>query len=67
MIPAVELCPDDFQDIKKALVMQDAVDILPVLDQLFRFKLTSVFVLLLQLLQPQSYATNAGSIRTFGG
>ena len=66
-MPADELCPNDFRDVGEALVVQHAVDVLPVLGQLPRPKLTSVFVSVLQLLQPQSHATNADSIRTFGG
>ena len=46
-------------------MVQHTVDVLPVLDQLFCLKLASVFVFILQLLQPQFHATNAGSIRTF--
>ena len=43
-----ELCPDDFWDKRKALVVQYAVNVLPViLDQLFRSKLTSMFVFVL--------------------
>ena len=65
-MPADELCPDDFRDVGEALVVQHAVEVLPVLGQLSRPKLASVFVSVLQLLQPQSHATNADSIRTFG-
>ena len=41
---------DDFRDIEEALVMQHAVDVLPVLDQLSRSKLASMFVFVFQLL-----------------
>ena len=50
VMPADELYSDDFRDVSKGLVVQDAVNVLPILDQLFRLKLASVFVLLLQLL-----------------
>ena len=43
---ANELCPDDFRDVGEALVVQHAVNVLPVFDQLFRPKLASIFVLL---------------------
>ena len=66
-MPADELCLDDFRDVGEALVVQHAIDVLPVLGQLSRPKLASVFVFVLQLLQPQSYATDADSIRNFGG
>ena len=52
-MPADELCPDDIRDLEEALVIQHTIDVLPVvLDQLFRLKLASVFVFVLQLLQP---------------
>ena len=62
---ADEFCPDNIRNIGEALVVQHAINVLPVFDQLFRFKLANVFVFVLQLLQPQSYAINAGNIRTF--
>ena len=66
MIPIDELCSNNFRDIEEALVVQHAVDILPVvLDQLFRPKLASVFIFVLQLLQPQAYT--AKDIRLFLG
>ena len=65
-MPADKLCLDDFRDVKEALIMQHVINILPVLDQLFYPKRASMFVLLLQLLQLQSHATNTGSIKTFG-
>ena len=47
-MPIDELCPDDFWDVKEALVVQHAVDIMPVVfDQLFHPKLTSMFVFVL--------------------
>ena len=58
VMPTNKLCSDDFQDVGEAMVIQDAVDVLPVLDQLFRPKLASVFVFVLQLLQPQSNAAD---------
>ena len=51
-MPADELYPDDFRDIGEALVVQHALDVLLVLGQLPRPKLASVFVSILQLLQP---------------
>ena len=39
-----KLCSDDFRDVGEALVVQDVVDVLPVLDQLFRPRFASVFV-----------------------
>ena len=65
-MPTNELYLDNFRDVKEALVMQHIVNILPVVfDQLFRPKFTSVFVFVLQPLQPQSHAPNTGCIRTF--
>ena len=66
-MPADELCSDDFRDVGEALVMQHTINILPVFGQLPRPKLASVFVSVLQLLQPQSHVTDADSKRTFGG
>ena len=63
-MPTDELYSDDFQDIREALVMQHAINVLPVLDQLFCPKLASMFVFALQLLQPQFQASNASSIKT---
>ena len=46
--------------------MQHVINILPViLDQLFCYKLISMFVFVLQLLQPQIHAAN--NIRPFLG
>ena len=47
-MPTDELRSDDFRDVGEALVVQHAVDVLPVLGQLFQPKLASVFVFGLQ-------------------
>ena len=45
-----ELYPDNFQDVREALVVQNDIDVLPVIfDKLFRSKLASMFVFVLQL------------------
>ena len=64
-MPADKFCLDDFRDVGKTLVVQDAVDVLPVFDQLFRPKFASVFVFVLQFLQPQPHTTNVDSVKTF--
>ena len=48
MMPTNKLCLDDFRDVGEALVVQNVVDVLPILDQLFRPKLASMFVFGLQ-------------------
>ena len=47
MIFADEFCPDNFRDIREALMVQHADDVLPVFNQLFRSKLASIFVFVL--------------------
>ena len=47
VIPANKLYSDDFWNVGEALVVQDAVHVLPILDQLFHFKLASMFVFVL--------------------
>ena len=65
---ADEFCLDDFWDVKSALVMQYAVDVLPaVLNQLFCSKFLRLFVPVLQFLESQSHAANADLIKAFGG
>ena len=51
-MPADKLRLDDFWDVAKAMVVQYAVDVLPVFDYLFCPKFASVFVIALQFLQP---------------
>ena len=61
-----ELCSDDFRDIRKVLVVQDVINVFPVLFiQLFRSEFLSLRIFFLEFLQPQFYATNTGSIKTF--
>ena len=48
VMPTNKLYLDDFWDVEEVLVVQDAVNVLPVLDQLFCPKLASVFVFGLQ-------------------
>ena len=56
---ADEFCPDNFQDVGKALVMQYAINVfLAILDWLFRFKFPYLFIFVLQLLKFQSHAAN---------
>ena len=51
-MPIDELCPDDFRNIREALVVQQAINVLPVVfDQFFRLKLANMFVFVLQFLQ----------------
>ena len=49
-MPTNKLCLNDFLDVGEALVVQDAVNVLPVLDQLFCPKLASIFVFGLQFM-----------------
>ena len=68
MMLADEFCLHDFQDVKKALVMQHVIDVLLIiLDQLFGFKFPRLFVFGLQFLESQSHAADAGLIRAFEG
>ena len=66
-MPADVLYPDSFQDIKKAPVMQDPINVFTALlaKLLIGLKLLCLLVFDLQLMQPQFYATSAGCIRTF--
>ena len=64
---ADELCLDSFRDVKKAFMVQNTFDILPVLYWLFSLEPLRLFVFILQYLQPQSHAANAGFIRIFKG
>ena len=61
-----KLCLDDFRDVEEALVVEHAVDVVSVF-WVFRPGLPGSLVFGLQLLQPQFHATDAGSIRIFGG
>ena len=47
VMPTNKLYSDNFWDVEEALVVQDVVDVLPVLDQLFHPKLASMFVFVL--------------------
>ena len=52
VMPANKFCPDDFRDIKEALVVQHAVDILPIgIAWLLSSNLPSLVVLILKFLQ----------------
>ena len=64
---ANELCLDNFRDIGKALVVQDAINVVPaLLAKLYiSSELSDLLVFLLEFLQPQFHATNAGSIKIF--
>ena len=64
VVPANQLCPDNFRDVEEILVVQHAIDVVSAF-WVFRPGLPGLLVFDLQLLQPQSHATNAGSIRTF--
>ena len=47
-MPSDKFCLDNFRDIGKALVVQHAINVLPIVfDQLFRPKLASIFVFIL--------------------
>ena len=63
-MPANKLYLDDFWDVKKALVVQDSYNVVPTC-WMFSFDFLSLFVFVLQFLQPQYHATNAGCIKTF--
>ena len=47
MMPVDELWLDGFQNVREALVVQHAINVLPVFDQLFFPKLAGVFVFVL--------------------
>ena len=64
VMSANNFCLDDFRDVSEALVVQHAVDVVP-LFQVFRFGLSGLFVFGLQFSQPQPHTTNADSIRSF--
>ena len=67
MMPADELCPENFRDIRKAIVMQDPINVFPSLPAklLIGFELLSLLVFDLQFVYPDSYTTNAGCIKAF--
>ena len=66
-MPTDKLCLDNFRDVKKALVVQDPINIFPALldELLIGLEFSGLLVFGLQLLQLQSHATNAGCIKTF--
>ena len=63
-MPADELCPDNFRDIKEALIVQNSFNIVPTY-WMFGPSFPSLFIFVLQFLQPQSHATNNGYMMTF--
>ena len=64
-MPADELCSNDFQDIGEALVIQHAVDVFLALfaELLISSELSDLLVFILEFLQSQFHAANAGFIR----
>ena len=66
MMPADEICPNNFQNIEKTLIVKHAVNILPVIFiELFCSKLLDLFDFFLEFLQPQSHAANSSFVGTF--
>ena len=57
MMPANKLYSDDFRDVREALMVQHAVDVVPAF-WVFRCSLPGLFIFSLQLLQPQSHTPN---------
>ena len=59
-MPADELCPDDFRDVGEALVVHHAVNVFPALlaKLLIGLQFPSLFVFILEFMQPQSHAAN---------
>ena len=67
-MPANKLCLDDFRDVRKALVVQYAINVLSIVfTQLFFFELLGLLIFLLEFLQTQSHTANASLVETFGG
>ena len=69
MMPADELCLDNFWDVGEALVVQNLVNVFPALlaKLLISLELPGLLVFILEFLQPQSHATNASFIRILRG
>ena len=67
-MPADELCPDDFRDIREALVVQDSVNVFPALlvELLIGLNYLGLVIFILKFLHPQAYTVNASFLRTFG-
>ena len=67
MMSAKKLCPDNFWDVKEALVVQNLINIFPPLlaKLLIGSEFANVFVFILQLLQLHTHIVNAGYIKFF--
>ena len=66
-MPINELCPDNFRDIRKTLVVQDPVNVFYALlaKLLISLEFLGLLIFYLEFLKPQLYATNASSIKIF--
>ena len=62
MMPANELYPDNFWDVKKALIVQDSINVIQTC-WVFSSGFPGLFVFILQFLQPQSHAIDIGCIK----
>ena len=66
VMPANKLYPDDFRDIREALIMQHAINVVPVgTAWLLSSNLPSLVVLILEFLQPQLHQADAGLVKFF--
>ena len=61
-----KLCPDDFRDVGEALMVQHAVNVVPIdIAWLLSSNLPSLVVLILEFLQPQPHQADAGLVGSF--
>ena len=66
-MPADKLYPNNFQDVKKALVVQNFINVFKALlaELLIGPEVSSLFISILEFLQPQSHIANASFVRIF--
>ncbi len=64
-MPAYQLWADDFWNVWKALVVEHLLDVFPALRQSLWTQIYGLFVIILQLKEPHSHASNACNVRTF--
>ena len=63
-----KVCSDDFMDVWKILVVQDLVNIFPILlaKLYIGLQLPGLLVFILEIFQLQTHTANARFVRTFG-
>ena len=65
VMPTNKLCPDDFRDVREALVVQNPINVIPALlaKLLVGFQVPGLLVFILKLQYPQFFATNTSLIK----